>query len=105
MTDPLSEKNGFRRLVILEIKKPTVKIKFAHMEQVMKYRTILQNYSGKKIDEYTCYMIGKEIDSSLSATDFSGSGFICKTYTDFISEARVFYKEYLKIINEEAYAV
>lgn len=105
MIDPLSEKRGYKRLVVLEIKRPTVKIKFAHMEQVMKYKTVLQKYSGKQIDEYTCYLIGKEIDSSLLANDFSGSGFICKTYTDFISEARAFYTEYLKIIEAEALAV
>src|SRR3989344_445864 len=105
MTDPLSEKQGYKRLIVLEIKRPTVTIKFAHMEQVMKYKTILQKYSGKQINEFTCYMIGREIDPALSANDFSGSGFISKTYTDFISEARMFYKEYLKIIEEEALAV
>lgn len=105
MVDPLSEQRGFKRLIILEIKRPTVKIKFAHMEQVMKYKTVLQKYSGKQIDEYTCYMIGREIDPALAVNDFSGSGFIYKTYTDFISDARVFYKEYLKLIKEEALAV
>lgn len=105
MVDPLSNKNGYRKLVVLEIKRPTIKIKFAHMEQVMKYKTVLQSYSGKKIDEYTCFVIGKEIDPTFAENDFSGSGFICKTYTDFISEARMFYKEYLKIIEAEAYAV
>lgn len=105
MIDPFSEKRGLKRLIVLEIKRPTVRIKFTHMEQVMKYKTVLQKYSGRQIDEYTCYMIGREIDPALAANDFSGSGFICKTYTDFISEARMFYKEYLKIIEEEALAV
>lgn len=105
MIDPLSEKRGYKKLIILEIKRPTVKIMFPHMEQVMKYKTVLQKYSGKLINEYTCYMIGREIDPVLAATDFSGVGFIYKTYTDFISEARVFYKEYLKIIEDEAFAV
>lgn len=105
MIDPFGEQRGVKRLIILEIKRPSVKIKFAHMEQVMKYKTVLQKYSGKQIDEYVCYMIGREIEPSLAATDFSQSGFIAKTYTDFISEARIFYKEYLKIIEEEAFAV
>jgi hypothetical protein len=105
MSDPFSESRGQTKLVILEIKKPTVKIKFAHMEQVMKYKTVLQKYSGKKIDDYKCYMIGREIDPDFAANDFSSSGFVCKTYTDFISEARVFYQEYLKIVEDESLAL
>ncbi|TRZ50705.1 hypothetical protein D4R99_05585, partial [bacterium] len=105
MTDPLSEKRGYRRLVVIEIKRPSVKIKFSHMEQVMKYKTVLQKYSRKQIDEYTCYLVGREIDPVLSANDYSKSGFIYKTYTDFISEARDFYKEYLKIVENEALAL
>lgn len=105
MMNPFSEKRGIRQLIVIEIKRPTVKIKFAHMEQVMKYKTVLQKYSGRQIDEYTCYMVGREIDPALATNDFSRSGFICKTYTDFISEARVFYREYLKIIEDERFAV
>jgi hypothetical protein len=45
------------------------------------------------------------IDPALATNDFSSSGFIYKTYTDFISEARVFYKEYLKLIEAEGLAV
>lgn len=103
--DPLAEVQGRKNLVILEIKRPSIKIKFDHMGQVMNYRSVLQKYSGKTIDKFTCYMIGREIDNSFAVTDYSDSGFIRKTYTDFISEARNFYKEYLKIIESEQYAV
>jgi hypothetical protein len=37
--------------------------------------------------------------------DLSKSGFVCKTYTDFIAEARSFYEEYMRIIEEEDLAV
>lgn len=105
MSDPFSESKGQVKLVILEIKKPTVKIKFAHMEQVMKYKAVLQKYSGKRINDYKCFIIGREIDPDFAANDFSSSGFVCKTYTDFISDARVFYQEYLKIIENESLAL
>lgn len=105
MVDPLSAASGFKRLVIIEIKRPTVKIKFEHIKQVGQYKAVLQKYSGTPFSEFKCFIVGKEIDATFAASDFSKSGFIYKTYTDFISEARIFYKEYLKIIESEALAV
>ncbi len=104
MVDPFAKENGIKKLVIIEIKRPTVKIKLKHIDQVMGYRTILHNHSGKPITDFSCYIVGKEIDSKLQLNDMSNSGFIVKTYTDFISEARHFYREYIKIIESESYA-
>jgi len=104
MVDPLGEKEGYKKLVIIEIKRPSIKIELKHVDQVMSYRTTLQTYSGKSIDEFTCYLIGREVDRKLQLNDLSKSGFIIKTYTDFISDARRFYREYLKIIEEEVLA-
>lgn len=87
-----------KQLVIIEIKRPSVKIKFKHIEQVMKYKTVLQKYSGAEIKKYKCYIVGREIDDTVSNNRLDNSGYIVKTYTDFISEARDFYSEYRKII-------
>ena len=104
MVDPLSEERGYKRLVIIEIKRPSIKIKLAHIDQVMGYRTTLQAHSGKPIDEFTCYLVGREVDQKLQINSLAESGFIVKTYSDFISEARRFYQEYLKIIQSEQLA-
>lgn len=101
MVDLLSERSNYKKLVIIEIKRPSVKICLDHIDQVMEYRTTLQEHSGKPIDEFTCYLVGKEVDKKLQMNDFSRSGFVIKTYTDFIGEARHFYEEYLKIIQAE----
>ncbi len=104
MIDPLSQRDGYKKLVIVEIKRPTVKITFEHVKQMMEYKGILHSYSGKQIDSFECFLIGREVDPTLQINDLSNSGFVIKTYTDFISEARRFYQEYFKIIEQEHYA-
>lgn len=93
--------NDPKKIVIIEIKRPTVTIKMEHITQIMKYKMILQKYSGEKISDCICYIVGREIDPLVLNNDLSNSGFIVRTYTDFISRARKFYQEYLKIISEE----
>jgi len=96
--------SGSNRIIIIEIKKPSVKLTMDHFTQLMEYRSILQKYSGKKIDEYKCFLVGRELSDLLQSTDLSNSGFVTKTYTDFIQEARQFYKEYRKIVEKESLA-
>ena len=104
MTDRLNQDEGYKRLVIIEIKRPSVKIKMDHITQVMKYKEVLQKHSGVSSTSFTCYIIGKEIDGLLLANPLSKSDFITKTYTDFIGDARKFYHDYLEIMKKEEYA-
>lgn len=104
MVDPLSEEDGYKKLAIIEIKRPSVKINLQHIDQIMGYRTILQTHSGKPVDDFICYLVGRRVDQKLQLNDLSQSGFYIKTYTDFIRDARNFYKEYLKIIEAEELA-
>jgi hypothetical protein len=92
-----------REIVLIEIKRPSITLRFDHISQLMQYRNILQRYSGKPISSFNSYLIGREVDPTLS--DLSASGFIVKTYTDFIAEARSFYEEYLQIVQAEDYAI
>ncbi len=93
------------RIVLVEIKRPSITLKLRHVEQLMDYRQILQRHSGQPIEDFECFLIGRKVDPKLQANDLSESGFAVKTYTDFISEARKFYAEYLKIVESEDYAV
>lgn len=104
MTDRMGQEEGYSNLVIIEIKRPSVEIKLEHIRQVMKYKEILQKHSGVSNPKFKCYIIGREIENSLLANPLSDSGFITKTYTDFIGDARKFYHDYLETIKEETYA-
>ncbi len=104
MTDGLHQKEGYKELVIIEIKRPSVKIKMEHIQQIMGYKTALQEHSGMQPASFTCYIVGREIDHDLRMSPLTGSGFITKTYTDFIGDARKFYHDYLEIVAKEKYA-
>lgn len=105
MTDRLSQDEGYKKLVIIEIKRPSLTIKMEHVQQIMAYKALLQEYSGTSGNpSFTCYIIGRQIDRVLQQSPLNESGFITKTYTDFIGDARKFYHEYLEIIKAERYA-
>lgn len=94
-----------KQLVLIEIKRPSIKLKFAHLEQVMQYFEVLQNHSGRGIEEMKSYLIGKEAEAILKDEKIRPPNIIVKTYTDFIGEARDFYREYLEIIKKEKFSV
>lgn len=104
MTNRMGQDEGYSKLVIIEIKRPAVKIEMDHISQVMKYKEVLQRHSGVSDPAFKCYIIGREIEDRLLANPLSNSGFITKTYTDFIGDARKFYHDYLEIISKEDYA-
>jgi hypothetical protein len=93
------------QLVIIEIKRPSVPIVFEMFKQVTEYRHILSTHSGQKFENFKCILIGKKIDPIVKENNLSSAGLIVKSYTDFIGEARKFYKEYLKIIEENPQAI
>ena len=92
-------------IVLIEIKRPSVKLEFNMLEQVMKYKEILQKHSGSTGIEFKAFLVGREIDSMLLANPFSKSGITVKTYTDFIGDAKKFYRNYLEIVKREQYAI
>lgn len=92
-------------LVIIEIKRPNISIKFEMVEQVLRYRAILKKYSGKTHEHFKAFLVGKTIDPLLFDNDLSGSGIVVKSYTDFIGDARRFYQDYLEIVKQEQYAI
>lgn len=93
------------KLVIIEIKRPSVTLNMDHITQLMGYKDVLDRYSGDHIESFDCYLIGRERNQLLRSNDLSKSGYRVKTYTDFIREAREFYEEYLKIISDEKLSI
>ena len=104
MTDRLSQEAGYKKLVIIEIKRPSVKITMDHIYQAMQYRSLLRKNSGVSNPSFKCYIIGREIDEDLNANRLDESGFSTPTYTDFIGAARKFYHDYYEIVKAEDYA-
>lgn len=104
MSDRNGQEDGYQKLIIIEIKRPRVKITMDHISQVMRYKSVLQSHSGGGNPKFSCYIVGREIDSDLIANPLSNSGFITKTYTDFIGDARKFYNDYLEILEQDDYA-
>ena len=104
----LTEQNGDignRRIIIIEIKRPGIKIGLAHVQQALGYKVILQARSGVPIERYEVYLIGSEIDATLQQHPLTRADITAWTYTDFISRARKFYKEYLDIVKENPFSV
>ncbi len=99
MVDPVSEKRGYKKVIIIEIKRPSIRLTVEHATQVIRYKQILERYSGRKIDEFICYIISREIDPVLF--DMSGHKLVVRTYTDFVGEARDFYREYQTLISND----
>ncbi len=94
-----------RDVVIVEIKRPSHTLKYDNLNQLMQYRSILQKHSGSQHASFTGYLVGRTVSDDLQLNDLRASGFHIKTYTDFIQEARSFYSEYLKIVEQEQYAI
>lgn len=96
---------GNEKIVIIEIKRPGIKISMKHVDQVLGYKVILQQKSGVTIKDYQVYLIGSDIEPTLLQNPLTASGVHTMTYTDFISGARKFYREYLDIIQKNPYSV
>lgn len=95
-----------KQLILIEIKRPSIKIKFSHLQQVMGYLEVLHSHSGSNVEEIKSYLIGKEVEPLLKNEKIRpSSNLVVKTYTDFIGEARDFYREYLEIVEKEKFSV
>lgn len=96
---------GNKRIVIIEIKRPGIKIGMDHVQQALGYKVILQTRSGTPIEKYEIYLIGSEIDPILQQHPLTRADVTSWTYTDFVSRARKFNREYLDIVKANPYSV
>lgn len=92
-------------LAIIEIKKPSIRIVFKMVEQVLKYRQVLEANSENRYIDFHSLLIGKELDPLIKNARLDKSGIVVKTYSDFIGDARRFYREYLQLIQQNSKAI
>lgn len=100
-----NDEAGNRRIVIIEIKRPGIKIGLEHVKQALGYKVLLQSRSGTPIEKYEVFLIGSEIDPILQQHPLTRSDVTAWTYTDFISRSKKFYREYLDIIKKNPLSV
>lgn len=101
----MTERRDSDLLVLIEIKRPSVKITVDKIEQVMRYKYILTKYSEKDYRDFRCHLIGREINPLVKTVDLAKAGINTKTYTDFIGDARRYYQDYLTMVEENPKAV
>lgn len=83
-------------LVLIELKKPSVKLVPKHIGQILEYKSIIENYRPnlKNID---CFIFGYERHPShrLASKDVT-----IKTFSELIEGLKDEYREYLKVLEE-----
>ena len=87
-------------LVIAEIKRPDYKIKIEDLIQLMEYKSIANELSGKKF-VYNGFIIGKKFGEDVKAYSEDISGIHTISYSDIISEVMGRYKRLSEILEEE----
>lgn len=89
-------------LIISEIKRPDYIVKLEDLFQLMEYRSIANELTGKDFN-FSGYLIGKKFAPSVKAytKDLPNLRIFLKSYTDVITEVRNRYKRLLEIVEEE----
>ena len=84
------------KLIIVELKRPSCKLKVEDLNQVENYLKLIESFS-QTFKKFEAYLIGKRIDDDLLKTmKYRKSIFKIKTYADMINDTKIRYKEYLK---------
>lgn len=94
-------KSLLNHYLVIELKRPSYKIRLEDYPQVMLYNNILKNNfpNSEKLD---CYLIGKEYDTTMTKEPIiQGKVTIyLKSYNEIIEEAKKRYEEVLKIFKK-----
>ncbi len=88
-------------LVVVEIKRPSHKLKIEDGNQLMNYRSLLEEYLSKRFKIFKGFLIGNKLDSTLERNKKGWSEIKVKTYSEIIKEVRGEYEEHLKALTEK----
>lgn len=94
-------KSLLNNYLVIELKRPSYKIRLEDYPQVMLYNNILKN-NFPNSERLNCYLIGKEYDSTVSKepTIQGKVTIFLKSYNEIIEEAKKRYEEVLKIFEK-----
>ncbi len=88
------------RIIILEIKRPSIELKKEEMDQAELYLRLIKKYKAEK-KSVEVILIGNKI--SEEAVDISEirTAIKIQTYQDFLEKCRARYEQYLKVVEED----
>lgn len=87
------------QIVLIELKRPSVKLKATHIGQILEYRDLIMQYKPgtKSID---CFLFGYEKQhSSLESKDVT-----IRTFSELATSLRDEYQSYLKVLEDDSSA-
>jgi len=88
-------------LVLIELKRPEVKLTPRHIGQVLEYKSLIRKFKSSAIT-IDCYLFGYQRHPS----HFIESQDVCvRTYSELVSSLRDEYQEYLKVLEEDSRTV
>lgn len=87
------------RLIIVEIKRPSVELKKEELDQAELYHRVVRKYKGQNYRKIDVYLIGNKVSSEAKEIEELRKGITIKTYSDFLEGCKRRYQEYLKVMD------
>jgi ribosomal protein L40E len=89
-----------RRLIIIEIKRPSRVLQLEDLNQLERYVVIAQDHSAET-SSFEAYLVGRKVSDTLRKhLKMRGSSFRVRTYTDLIQDTDQRYKQYLDALGQ-----
>ena len=92
--------NHGNKLIILEIKRPSIELAKDEIDQAELYQRIIKKYKGQNYNSIRVILIGNKISDEAREVVDLRKNIEIKTYQDFLESCRKRYDEYLKVIED-----
>jgi len=93
--------NHERKLIILEIKRPSIELTKKELDQAELYQRLIKYYKSHEYRSIEVYLIGNKLSGEALEVVELRKGITIKTYDDLLENCRKRYKKYLDIIENE----
>jgi hypothetical protein len=92
--------NHGNKLIILEIKRPSIDLGKEELDQAELYQRIIKRYKGQNYHSIRIILIGNTISDEAREVVELRKNIELKTYQDFLESCRKRYEEYLRVIEK-----
>ncbi len=92
--------NTENRLIIIEIKRPSLELGKQEIDQAELYQRLVKKYTAKKYAYVEVYLIGNKISEEAREIVEYRKGVQIKTYSELLADCRKRYQEYLQAIGK-----
>jgi hypothetical protein len=89
-----------RKLIIVEIKKPSLVIGKHEVDQIENYTIIAEDYKSKDFSKIEAYLVGNRFSNDAIRLLKKRSEIHALTYNELIEKTKYVYEEYLKKLEE-----